>query len=852
MSEQNSGQKRRLPPAAIVGIIIAVLCGISLYIRIYLPYDHVFVDGLVWFRETDAYYYVRHIENMVHNFPRFNSFDPYVLYPDGGTGLTRPFFAWLVAGIAMLVSRGAPTQHTIAVVAAYMPAILGTLTLIPVYFIGKKLFNRWVGVIAAALVVILPGEFLHRSLLGFTDHHVVETLFSTVCILFLIMAIKRAREREISFDHILRRDWSTISRPLVYALLAGIFLGMYLLTWIGGLLFIFIIFVYLVIQFIVDHLRHKSTDYLCIVGAPLFLIAFLMLLPILGGGSREITYRVALLVAITIPVVLSVISRLMAGRAWKPVYYPVVLLGLVGIGLAALHAINPSLLEYMLRQFNIFVPGGARLTIMEVQPLLSPYGEFTLQMAWANFTTSFFISFISLAMLIYVVVKEQSADKTLFLVWSMAMLIAILGQRRFGYYYAVNAALLTGYFSWKMLDIAGLSKLLAKPKQVAEAVKKFKKRKKKIKEKGKPRTFMQPRGVWVRVIVVGIAIFFLIFFPNIGGATTVPSRPFLMGQSLAQGWHSSLLWLRDNSPEPFDDPDFYYEIYPPRADFEYPETAYGVMSWWDYGYFIMQISRRIPNSNPMQAGATRAGQFFTAQDEDSVNELIDSYKLGSKYVVIDHTMPTTKFYAMAEWAGSDMEEFREFYYQRMQDGTLMPVPLAYPAYYNSTVARLYFFDGEEQPGSNTLVVTYNEQVAVDGTRYKLITSAKIFSSYADAETYVSIQKLTNYNIMNVFPTGNVVVGYEERISEEGIHYEEITGFIFFTEPYYDYRDAQAFILSQQTGNYKILDPFVSPVPLEGLEHYELEYSSDSLHTFATLGKKLPAVKIFEYLDFGES
>ena len=821
MSEQKSGQKRRLPPAAIVGIVLAVLCGISLYIRIYLPYDHVFVDGLVWFRETDAYYYVRHIENMVHNFPRFNSFDPYVLYPDGGTGLTRPFFAWLVAGITLLVSRGVPTEHTIEVVSAYMPAILGTLTIIPVYFIGKKMFNRWVGVIAAALVVILPGEFLHRSLLSFTDHHVVETLFSTVCILFLIMAVKRAREKEISFGHILRRDWPTITRPLVYALLTGIFLGMYLLTWIGGLLFIFIIFAYLVIQFIVDHLRHKSTDYLCIVGAPLFLIAFLMLLPVLGTGSREITYLVALLVAIAIPIVLSFISRLMAGRAWKPVYYPLALLGLAGIGLAVLHAINPSLLEYMLRQFNIFVPGGARLTIMEVQPLLSPTGEFTLEIAWVNFTTSFFISFVSLAMLIYVVVKEKSADKTLFLVWSMIMLIAILGQRRFGYYYAINAALLTGYFSWKMLDIAGLSKLLAKPKQVAEAVKKFKKREKKIKEKGKPRTFMQPRGVWIRVIVVGITIFFLIFFPSIGptrpdgtprtiritsaaGVKEIPvsgltlsfvKSPFLMGQMLEQGWYSSLLKLRDISPEPFDNPDFYYEIYPQRADFEYPETAYGVMSWWDYGYFIMQIARRIPNANPMQAGAARAGQFFTAQDEDSVNELIDRYKLGSKYVVIDHTMPTTKFYAMAEWAGSNVEEFRGVYYQRMQDGTMIPIVLYYPTYYQSIVVRLYNFDGKAVVPNETIVISYQERLTTDGQRYNEITNVWFFSTYEEAESHIAKQATDNYKIVSA-------------------------------------------------------NPVDSPVPLEELSNFELVHESDAI---AGIGNTtMPAVKIFKYLDFGES
>ena len=784
MSEQSPEQKRKLPPIVIVGIILAALCGISLYIRIALPYDQIFVNDWVWFRETDAYYYMRNIEVLVNNFPHFNSFDPYMLYPGGAGVLARPFFPWLIAGIIRLVNLGPPTLHTMEVVGAYMPAILGTLTLIPVYFIGKELFNRWVGVISAALVVILPGEFLHRSLLGFTDHHVAEVLFSTVCILFLIMAIKRAREREISFGHFIRRDWSTITKPLVYTLLAGIFLGIYLLSWQGGLLFIFIIFAYLVIQFIVDHLRHKSSDYLCIVGTPLFLIAFLMLLPVLGKSSLDTVYRVAMPIVIVVPIVLSTISRLMAGRALKPFYYPLTLLGLAGIGLVALHAIAPSLFQYMLAQFGIFNPGGAMLTVLEVQPL-------SIRIAWGNFTTSFFISFISFAMLIYLVIKEKSADKILFLVWSIIMLIAVLGQRRFGYYYAVNAALLTGYFSWKMLDLAGLRKLLTKSKEVVGAVKKFKKKEKRTREKTRPKTFMQPRGVWVSVIVVGIVIFFLVFFPNIPQAKLLGSRPNYV---MNEGWYSSCLWLQEkddtgepNTPEPFDDPDFYYELYPPRSEFEYPETAYGVMSWWDYGYFIMQIGHRIPNANPTQSGATRAGQFFTAQNESSANELAD--KFGSKYVMIDYAMSITKFYAMVEWAGGSVDEFYEVYYQSTQEGMLQGGILYYPAYYQSTVVRLYNFDGEAVVPTESIVISYEES-EYGGEKYKEITSGQPFSSYEEAQAYVASQTAGNYRIVGV-------------------------------------------------------DPFTSIVPLEELSSYELVYPLGATTNTTT-------VKIFEYLGLDES
>ena len=797
MSQQNSEQKQNFLPIVIVGIILAALCGISLYIRIALPHDQIFVNGAVWFRETDAYYYMRNIETLVHNFPHYNSFDPYMLFPGGSGALARPFFAWLVAGIILLVKGAASTLHSMEVVAAYMPAILGTLTLIPVYFIGKELFNRWAGLISAALVIILPGEFLHRSLLGFTDHHIAEVLFSTVCMLFLIMAIKRAREREISFRHVLSRDWPAITKPLIYTLLAGIFLGIYLLSWSGGLMFIFIIFIYLVIQFIVDHLRRKSSDYLCIVGTPLFIIALLMLLPLLAKGSLDTISRVSLLIAILAPIVLSIISRLMAARAWKPAYYPLVLLGLTGIGLAVLHAIDPSLLGSMLSQFSVFGQSGAMLTVMEATGILFPQGTFTLSMAWANFTTSFFISFIALVMLVFVVVKERSAHKSLFLVWSVVMLLAVLGQRRFGYYYAVNAALLTGYFSWKMLDIAGLSKLLAKPKEVVEAVKKFKKKKKKIKEKAtKPRTFMQPRGVWVSVIVVGIVIFFLVFFPNVGLWKDTPTNlggGLYIGytKTLAQqapimdmGWYNSTLWLKDNSPEPFGDPDFYYELYPPQTEFEYPETAYGVMSWWDYGYYIMQIAHRIPNANPGQAGAVQAGKFFTAENETSASVLAD--ELGTKYVMIDNAMATGKFYAMAEWAGKNVSDFYEYYYLQTEEGGQWAT-LFYPAFYQSMAIRLYNFDGQAvTPATNSsIVISYEDKVTGDGQKYKAITSGQAFATYEDARAYLA---------------------------------------------------------SQTSGNYRMVgtSASTSPVPLEALANYERVYPTDPTTTSA-------AVKIFKYL-----
>ncbi len=784
MSEQPQGQRFKLPPAAIAGIIVAVLCGIALFIRTYFPYDQVFSGGSVWFTD-DAWYHMRLVENLIQHFPHRIYFDPYTYYPHGTVVGWPPFYDWLIAGAAWIIGLGHPSQHLVETVGAFTPAILGTLTVIPVYFIGKELCNRWVGVISAAILVVLPSEFLSRSLLGFTDHHVAEVLFSSVTILFLIMAVKRAREREISFSHLINKNWAVLKKPLIYTLLAGVFLGIYLLTWVGGLLLVFIIFAYLGIQFILDHLRGKSTDYLCIIGVLTFAIAAIMSIPVVfktGGGTISL---VSLIIAIVVPLGLNGVSRFMATKAMKPVYYPLALLGIAGVGLLIFWLIDPSLFHLMLGSFSLFAPGAQGLTIQEVRPL-------NAQMAWSDFTTSFFIAFIGLGLLIYRAVKERSADKTLFLVWCVVMLVATFGQVRYCYYFAVNVALLTGYFSWRVLDFAGLRKLLTKPKELVSAyTTKKKKKKTKAREKVSQRRFLQPRATWIKVIGTGIAIFFLVFFPNISPQAGFPLGKLEVAASMGPvridpDWYSALVWLRNNTPEPFDDPDYYYQLYEPPPsgeDYDYPETAYGIMSWWDYGHWITRVGRRIPIANPFQEGAPIAGKYLTSQNETSANQIMD--ELGAKYVMIDYAMPVGKFYAMVTWAGENVSDFYDVYYTPTGNGTLQPVMLYYPSYYNSTVVRLYNFNGTAVvPAENaTIVISYMDQVDQQGTPYKEITSAESFSTYEEARDFISSNASENYKIVAV-------------------------------------------------------DPFKSPVPLEKLEHYQLVYATSSQYP----------VKIFKYTE----
>jgi oligosaccharyl transferase (archaeosortase A-associated) len=800
----------RLSPKLIAGIVIALFVGIALYLRIYLPYDNVFSGDLVKLTSVDSYYHLRLIENLTRNFPHFLAFDPYTYFPHGASVGWTPFFDWFLGGIIMVLSLGSPSQHLMDVVAAYFPAVLGALTVIPAYFIGKALFNRWAGLVAAGLIALLPGEFLGRSTLGFADHHVVETLFTTVFFLFFILAIKAARQEQLSIDHIRHREWAAIKKPLIYSLLAGFFLGIYLLSWVGGLLFVLIVTVYFVIQFIIDHLRNESTDYLGITAIITLLVASIISIPLMPHTWFSSLFLPSMLIAILVPVVLTGISKVMSSRKIRPVYYPLSLVGLGVVGLAVFYVIEPGLFRSMMRMFRYFNPGVTALTISEVKPILFPAGHFSLAGVWGNFTTASFLSLIAIGILIYLAVKRGNAAKNLLLVWSLTVLAATLGQRRFAYYLAVNVALLTGYISillyvavrfvidlsrsqstdymsWQTLDLANFDSLV---KGSVEPPAKSSKKKGKKKSRKKPEPAPKTSSQRITITSWALVIILLVFVPNIKPAIITAETGY---SAPSDAWYKSLLWLKENSPEPMGSPEAYYELYqrPPYGEnFAYPASAYGVMAWWDYGHLITQISHRIPISNPFQQGASSAARFFTALDESAANQLMD--KLGAKYVVIDNktTDIASSFPDVAIWSGKDPNDFFEAYYIPRQILNNWMV-FYYPEYYRTLASRLYTFEGQAVTPKSTTVISYEEIKAEDGTTYKEMTNLQKFDTYEEAENYIS---------------------------------------------------------SQPSGNYRIVgtDPAVSPVPLEELAHYKLSYSTTTYLATSTTGATA-GVKIFEYV-----
>ncbi|MGB2841749.1 MAG: oligosaccharyl transferase, archaeosortase A system-associated [Halobacteriota archaeon] len=725
---------KRLP----VFNILYVIFGISLIIRAVLPYDRVFGGAMVMFGSDDPVYHIRLIENMLfgNHFPHRIYFDPYTQFPHGNHLHFTPLYDYLPAFFTWLIGLGAPTHRLMETVAAYYPAVLGALVVFPVYFIGKEVYSKEVGLLSAFLIAILPG-FLFRSILGATDHHVGEVLFSTIAMMFLVMALKRAKASGITFKHIAKGDWSSLKTPLVYIFLAGFSFGLYALTWIGCVLFVFIVFVAFFAIYLIEHLRGNSTDYLCVVGVPLFLIPLLMIAPFLRYPNMYSSSHVAsLLIGALVVSVLSAISVVMARKKIVPYAYPIALLGMGIVILAFLNALFPSLYASLIGAFGWVKHGIGMQVIGEMHPM-------TLDAALRNFSTCFYISLAAFAFVIYGIIKKWRPEETLLLVWSFINLLILgvifdmmgmspipIGQNRFVYYYAVNVALLCGLFAVQvtMLSFAFLSetgKEKKEEKRVKGKQKKEERQRQKVESKKKERSEhgigiseIKKYGTTNRIIVLFIVIF-IVFYPfplNITNSfpENMPDN-FKWSYYHAKGgpsvfpadWYESLLWMRNNTPDPGVD---YYALYevPPynktaekREEYKYPESAYGVMSWWDYGHVITLYAHRIPNSNPFQAGIggrnedgsirPGASTFFVSRDEEEANWILD--ELGTRYVISDFMMADAfnayynKFGAITTWAG----DTGGYYVQMEIDGEPRIVPSA--KYYSTMEARLHLFDG---------------------------------------------------------------------------------------------------------------------------------------------------------------
>ncbi len=195
-------------------------------------------------------------------------------------------------------------------------------------------------------------------------------------------------------------------------------------------------------------------------------------------------------------------------------------------------------------------------------------------------------------------------------------------QIRFSDLLSIPLALLASYTICLALEKSEFP-VFEKRKDDEQYGRKSKKPKTKVKHK---------RSVGDRIVVT----FFIAVLLSPSVAASI--RPL----DISEGWREALLWIKSNT-----EPTSYY-LNPESK----PE--YAIMSWWDYGNWIVYIAKRPVVCNNFQAGAIDAAKFFTAQSEDEAWKIVK--KRGVKYIVTDDAMGLNKngkFVAIMQIAGLD-------------------------------------------------------------------------------------------------------------------------------------------------------------------------------------------------------
>lgn len=525
-------------------------------------------DAGVWYIGVDAWYHMRLADNLLVNFPSPLLYDQYALYPAGSPVNYMPMLSWLTVGVSNIISLGSPSQHLMETVGAYLPAVVGSLTAIPVYFLGKQVFqSRFVGMAGALFVMTLPTEFLFRTLLGFTDHHFLEVLFTVLVLLFLARGTVRG------------------------AILAGVCQGLLLLSWQAGVILVGVVWVWLLGQYVYNTVKGQPVNHhLLNVGVYVW-VALIVSTPLAVIWSRAGEAFLVLWVVMLTPVFLWMMSRV----RW------VVMRGFIVAFVAAAAFVVADLVsmggqtiltKVYVELRNVF--WGFGTTIVETQPTSIITAIFCYSLA----------GLLSLGGLYVAIWKKLNP---LFLLWALVMFVAAVGQRRWGYYAVIPVGLLSAYFIQFAVET------------------------------------LQVKRQAVAMVVICLLV------------AVVPIRGIIIslravGPDLSTDMYQSCVWMRENTPEPFNNvgesnPDGYLCYIPDpysQSGVEMKPT-YGVLTWWDYGHWIIRIARRVPCSSPTQQ-YVGTQWFWRAQTEEEAEKFIEG--LNIRYIIVTEEMVTGKFRAI--------------------------------------------------------------------------------------------------------------------------------------------------------------------------------------------------------------
>lgn len=609
------------------GISIPLLWSlVALLLRSIPSWSNVFTSGNVLtsdglrFQLVDSWVHLRSIEHLALHFPHRLQHDPLAFFPGGAEVPWPPLFDAVVGALAWLLADGVPMSPGVEVIAALASPIFGAATVFVVYRLAFRLFDGKTAALAAVLLAVLPGPFFVFSSLGFADHHAFEILLATLLLAAVLEALDTGR------------PWK-----------AGLTLGLYLLAWNGAALLVALLAVWAAFLIALRSDRAAARVLARTVLSMFALAAVAVLL--FWSALPQAVLDLASLAGGSLLLVVALWVGRVPSRGLKAG-------ALALLGSAALGGVWWLAPRIWSESLGRLVPSGAELSVSEMRPLLLGLdGRFSLLPAWTVLGPIFFLFLAAWAAFAVEVYRRPTADRSLLLAWSGALLALTLLQFRFAASLGPSCAILV---AWGAVCFVGAVEASAAA--------------------GGLRRTGRSAVAWAVVLLLAV-------YPS----ALMAYRQGAQDRGPGDGWWEALTWLREETPSPGD------------------PAQYGVLAWWDYGSLITYQARRAPMANGSGLGIRLVAEILTETDLARAEEKIAAS--GGRYVLVDdelilrmtRTSPRTlegKILGALQWAGRPREDFVEVVDLLQEGGGTVATPVYFPRYFQTLAARLVLFGGQ--------------------------------------------------------------------------------------------------------------------------------------------------------------
>jgi hypothetical protein len=218
-------------------VSVCVIVLIALLLRTVFAYGISAGSDFALSGGTGAQYHLHVIESILNGSYAIGA-DSAVNYPVGGLNVNPPLVDFIAAGIASFTSPSAALGG--------LNPVLGALTCIPVYLIGKEMFgSKTIGVVAALIFAFLPLP-ISSSVFSNGTEYALAAFLAAFMSLFLVKAAKALDEEDGR------------KSAIVNGVIAGVLLGLCALTWNGfGVLFA-VVAAALLLQIVVRRIGEKD------------------------------------------------------------------------------------------------------------------------------------------------------------------------------------------------------------------------------------------------------------------------------------------------------------------------------------------------------------------------------------------------------------------------------------------------------------------------------------------------------------------------------------------------------------------------------------------------------------------